>query len=857
MRPGRRCIEGDESRATRDKCSSPAARRVLENPVETGPWPGILRPRLLEKLSGEQPALDRQGAGSNPASRSMSDEDPKMRLNLRYPLAQLAKALAGAGEQAATRVKQWYQVLAGIDEGSLDVGSRTPVSDAPAWVSLDVVHGGFATGNFVAGGPLQAHEIEKIGVIDRPADATDRGALNLHYVSESGRAELTAMLHNGLYRVHVPEEAALLVLTWLVRHRESARADRLAEAILPFFARLRFYPVPHPRPLRSGPAVHLGTVGDSLASIRAQRRHHRTERMKEAIEIWAPLYDRTVALFLETVEGEIPRLRTTEAGELARQGNGGPIVEGGWPCRRFPSDWAGRGQELLDSYQTAWAAHGLCGKPERRKENFARLRGYLARCIEKAPPLTRGDESAIRQILASYVTRHGGPGSDRLRSVRTDQARNAARPSHRDLATILASRLEPYATDEGTPDLRSHLVSLSPDEASRIGASAGAPLPPSLVEKAMRCLEAPLEALVAEQVLRSAESMATVVPLLTARVRSSAIADPELRTLYESVYTAFRRRRSLLLLDLQSQTKLSELPWIEAIAPWTGGDEETRRTVRETMTKVTALALQAFPQNIVPNKLVKELRALATSAGEPIPLVEELAADIFMGTFSETFLRAAQAAARVLRGSLYERYYDLPFDQVLDFAVEKHPSGASTSPQLSALCEELVEEPNLEKWSVARNGRIIEQCQILTTHNLAALFEGLALSAPLGPHLPQMARRCFEWTCARQQLPVKDWQPQMQMVKNTAYAWRQMVFFVSLMDGTGIAAFLDWMARHFAAQRQAFRSRFSPVVAGFQAVAAGHRFGHDGLHAASGGRRFLGWSEGRHWVLGDRTARLH
>lgn len=27
-------------------------------------------PPILEKLSGERPALDRQGAGSNPASRS-------------------------------------------------------------------------------------------------------------------------------------------------------------------------------------------------------------------------------------------------------------------------------------------------------------------------------------------------------------------------------------------------------------------------------------------------------------------------------------------------------------------------------------------------------------------------------------------------------------------------------------------------------------------------------------------------------------------------------------------------------------------------------------------------------------------
>ena len=46
--------------------------------------------------------------------------------------------------------------------GSLRVGSRTPVADAPPWVTLEVVHGGFATGRFAAGGPLQPHEAEKL-----------------------------------------------------------------------------------------------------------------------------------------------------------------------------------------------------------------------------------------------------------------------------------------------------------------------------------------------------------------------------------------------------------------------------------------------------------------------------------------------------------------------------------------------------------------------------------------------------------------------------------------------------------------------------------------------------------------------
>ena len=48
--------------------------------------------------------------------------------------------------------------------------------------------------------------------------------------------------------------------------------------------------------------------------------------------------------------------------------------------------------------------------------------------------------------------------------------------------------------------------------------------------------------------------MAKVLPALTANVRAAAISDPDLRRVYEAVYLAFRRRRSLLLLGMGSGT---------------------------------------------------------------------------------------------------------------------------------------------------------------------------------------------------------------------------------------------------------------------------------------------------------------
>jgi hypothetical protein len=219
-----------------------------------------------------------------------------------------------------------------------------------------------------------------------------------------------------------------------------------------------------------------------------------------------------------------------------------------------------------------------------------------------------------------------------------------------------------------------------------------------------------------------------------------------------------------------------------------------------------------------------------------------------MGAFSEIFLRAAQAAARLLQDTLYERYYGLPFKRVLGFTITSGARGKATSPELAELCQELTGDDDGGKFSVARNGRIIEQCQLLTTHNLASLFVGLELGGPLHRHLPQMARRCFEWICARQQKPIADWKPQLQMLKNTAYAWRQMLFYLSLVEQPDVAAFVGWMNDHLAAQDQAFRVRFTPAVRGLQAVAAGASFDAHGGHPPSGGRQFLGWTLGRHWL---------
>jgi hypothetical protein len=768
-----------------------------------------------------------------------------------YVAGQLARALtareshpdADVRARSARKVEVWARVFQGMLAGSLQIGSRVPVTGAPAWATLEVAHGGFATGGLLAGGPLQPHEHELLARLPAVAPGTERAALNAYFLSEDGLAGLRRMLATGCYRVAVPEEGALLVVAWLVERGHADAARALLEEIGPHFPRLRFYPVPDDRPLTAGAVAHLQDVGTTVAHLEAVRPNLLVERQKEAVRVWQPLYDRVAALFAETVEGPLPTLHAETDGKYR--------VEGGWPCQHYPDGWADRARAVLDDYRRLRAQHQLCKGPDSRRDGFAVLRGYLERCARDTKALTGRDVGKIRAILAGIVTRRGAPGSGRAEALGAFHARQVAAPGRHELTRVLVGRLARLPDEEGVPSLDEALAPVSADEEKSFDVPAGSVIPPGLARKVRRALDAPLGVLVAEGIIPSAETLARVVPQITAQVRAAGVTDPELRRLYAAVYAAFRRRRSLLLLNLQSQVKLEELPWVRAINAFRVDGADTRRQARLVLEELVTAAVTGFPQQILPNKLLQEVRALVEGAGLDVPVVDEVAADIFMGTFSEKFVRAAQIAAGVLEGTLYGRYYGVPFARVRAIDdVKQSRYGTSTSATFIALCNELAGSGGSGNW-VARNGTVIEQEQILTTHNLAPLFESLRLTATLRPQLEGLALRCFDWICRRLRQTKGHWKSRLQAVKNAAYAWRQMVFFLTVAPEGTVESFLAKARERLSQQPETFQMRLAPALAGLARAARGLP-----VEAAAspeephGARRFLGWTTGKHWLLG-------
>ncbi len=722
-------------------------------------------------------------------------------VNEEYAYGQLRRALRHAGAGSA-RAASWRAVLDGMADGTLTVGSRTPVADTPAWVTLEVLHGGFASGRYLAEAPLRQDETDVVRSLpDDAPGTTDRERLNLHYLTDEGQAVLLGALAAGTYRIDLPEDAALATVAWLLAHDRHAEALDLVAALRPLMHRLRMTPRFEAAPVSAGSVVKLASVGQVKASLRAVITPPAIDTMRT--RLWErPLYDRLVALWCETVEGDLPEL----------QDDG--VVTGGWPCRVWPEDWTARRTALLAETE------GVAAHP---RANFTRLRAALVACETDSRALTARDVGWVRRALANTIGKHGAPGSERRTALREAGLAIAARPTRAGLADAVACRLDVYPDDGGVPSVEPVAADVD-----------GRRVPESLVVKVTRALEAPVEELVARNVITSGEVLAIVLPQITASLLAANIEDPALSALYAHTYAAFRRRRGLLLLDLATQVGFTELPWVAALEPLRAHRRDHAEAARKTLAQTTMLALTSFPQTILPNPLVSEFVTLAKQAGASLPLVEEIAADIFMGTFTTKFRDAAVVASRVMAGSLYARYYDLP---------ETWPEettnrwGRKTAEGFAKACKDRAAEAHRGRVSgVAANGTVLEQSQILTTHNLAVLADGLGLWDRLTPIAPDLAARALGWALHRTAVPTTDRHAALIAVKNAAYAWRQGIFFLSFCDTERQWTIVDELRPRLAG------TDLGPAVDGLAAVVAGYRFDADGK--VQNGQRWLGWGGG-------------
>lgn len=737
-----------------------------------------------------------------------------------HALGQLGNALLTATthedpavrRQADRRAQRWAQAIEQMADGRVDVGSRVPVRGLPSWVTLEVLRGGFATGSALAAVPLQADEI---ALAQRLGIAATRRLILGYFLTDAGLDELYDLLDSGAYRVEIPEDAALLTVAWLVRAGDRAAALDVLEALSPYADELRLAPKHAQVPTTPPDHVFRITAGEAADALHSREPNPRVEAQREALAVWNPFGDRVLSLWLEQYR----------EGHVSLDGD---------------ATWRARASALVDEYDRLATAHTLCTKHRKPKENLAILLRAL-RAIGRGEDLSGRDIGLVRCAIEAQVAKRGRPESARHAALRDQQRLVATSPGHSHLAAVAAARVDSLDPGEGIEQPEAFSGDVTAEEATRAGVPEGSAMPRIVPRVLTRAHSAPIEGLLEEGVVPSAEVLAALVPQISASVVASSFADHALARLAAANYRAFRRRRSLLLIALEKQVQINELPWVGAVAA------HSRSTTDEAMTvarRVGALALDHFPSTILPNPLVQELRHLLSAAGHDVPLVEELAADIFTGRFSDKFRRAAQVAARVIGGTLYARYYGIDTAQVLGLAEPVEPQASSgwtwrrvrpTEPRVGFgdLCWARAGRTPDGGWSVAANGTIIEQSHILTTHNLAAL-----VSIGVRPTRPwvDLARDAIDRTGALLDLASRQRRP-LSTVKDAACAWRQAIFFLSVAGPAEARSLLSDTSSTTAGPPV-----MDELVGGLRRVAAGQCLDDER-------QPFLGWTVGPHWIL--------
>lgn len=631
-----------------------------------------------------------------------------------YLWGQLGKALrAGSGVRAG----KVLQALAAIRDGTVRVGRSTPVKGMPAWVTPEVIRGGFATGGAAAAGPLAADEADLAashGVL------ADRASLFAWGLSDRGLAYLTDLLESQAYRLELPEHGVLLTLAYLLRVNRFEDGAMLLRAVQPWADRLRFLPVAAAGRDKDG--VHVATLTEVADRLELKRPSVQVEAQRESNSVWSPYTDRLVALWWDT------------------QNDDGVIG------RVFPDEWKGRAVALVEEYAVLARKHTLTRKHARDGSTVQ----ILLSATRGAIVGNREQVGRVRDVIRDVVAKRGTPGSGTLRTVRTVQAAESRRPSHAVVAAEAADTIRAIPSDTSLDD-----------PVSLVGGTAAADLP--AVRKLLRqATHAPLETLLQRGIVTSAEVLAALAPQIAAHSVEHRYDDESAGVLAGRLYRAFTNRRSLLLLDYRRQVEVTALPWFTAL------ERDVRPGAEDTGTEqalsLARLAVRHFPGTVLPNPLLRVLDRLFTQSGTPVPLTSELAADIFMGGFSRPFVDAANLAAGLLRGSLYADYYQLPG------LIEDQ----DTFTELAHERANVKHRPRMRWYPTSQSGAVIEQAQILTTHNLAQLVHAGLTDIEWG-------RAAHDaWAVVLQELERATGKQGLRHRKNAAHAWRQLIFFLTM-----------------------------------------------------------------------------
>eukprot|EP01097_Dermamoeba_algensis_P008797 TRINITY_DN5992_c0_g1_i1.p1 TRINITY_DN5992_c0_g1~~TRINITY_DN5992_c0_g1_i1.p1 ORF type:complete len:474 (+),score=109.76 TRINITY_DN5992_c0_g1_i1:49-1422(+) len=429
-------------------------------------------------------------------------------------------------EQSQKKLKKWESVVQTWLSGALSVGSRTPIAQTPSWVTLEVMTGGFATGQLLAGGDIQEHEKLLYRALVADGDESVeviRKKLNDFFLSESGLSVLSKLLDTGLYRVQVPEEGALLTICYLLRQEDpelQEQAGIILQEIQPWFHKLRFFPLPSDtRVPEGGMEAFVRPVLSLKSYLSNVKLNSRVQKLTSVLSHFIPLYDELIRIILETTEGEAPHWEVEWDLEKATRKES---VKGGLPFQKSTPQLKEQFDALKEQMKEFASLRRM------RKKNVGKIL-YIAEQFFTSKAFTGNQVEFVRNAIADLFKRRGNISSAKRMAVRQQHKNTVDKCQARlQYAKILQERVKDIHPEGGIEAISTVIGPVNLNEAQKFSVPVESHLPKTLIRKAHMSKIAPLDQLCEERIIPSADLLGSLIHTVVASVRASGIKEANL-----------------------------------------------------------------------------------------------------------------------------------------------------------------------------------------------------------------------------------------------------------------------------------------------------------------------------------------
>lgn len=626
--------------------------------------------------------------------------------------------------------------LIGVLTGKFEVGSRKPDMDYPEWTSKKVAPGGFYAGIKYE---LKSDE-NNVRILNDPKEMLRYSDL-IEYID-----------HN----LEGPEPTMIPTIGFLRKNGKIEEANKLEEIIRPYVNNIRFYPIEEElmkEKKKPNVFASLETISDFKEWCRNSY-IYKLEAEERLINIYKKnneFKNKLIKLFRETTI---------------------IVNDEEWPMQRVSEEWLEKGRKLYNSNK--WYLYDLT---KRKRGSLYNLWLILGNIILQ-PKIMKKEDCNVdmynnRSVNEFAITRISGK---EVRWIKVYLKANKSLKSYnitelirkQDEARGLLKYLDNINEERLEKNFYEELKERFKDVEEVV------------FKKLNKCVLYPLEELKSLGYIPSGETFVELSGGMEAFLNTVDIDFKEDIAIEEHlkyiIYKGFKNMRSLLLLNLESQLKLCEIPQYKVLCDvYKCNKRSSNKLILSKL--LVSYYINWFPEIIMPNRVVKMLYNLLKCEEKDLGLCEEIACDIFMGRFGEKYDTSLNIAQRNMCYTLYSKYYNID---------KYYVCGNSNLTKLSLELKEQYYGVSTYKYrNTNENGQQLQAALILTTHN----------NIQLDRFVDELDVLKILKTITFKLLNTLEggWMPSLSC-SEIGHCWRNFMYYVSKCSMCEISKYLYWVS---------------------------------------------------------------